>query len=309
MLFVLYVNVVYLFIIIYKITRGGPYLWIDRTMEQIRIDREIVRNAFKEYTDRYNSEDGKIKLKIDHTYRVAAISDKISDALNLSGTEKDIAWLNGMLHDIGRFEQIKRYGTFNDAESIDHAALSADLLFDEGLIKEYIDTDQSGIAEVLQISEDAIRAHNMYRIPEILSEKSNLYARILRDADKIDILRVHIDTPMEVIYNVSREEVYNSGVTPEVMDAFYEEHCILKSLRKTPMDTLIGHLSLCYELEFPISFQIVKEQGDYLKVLKIMESSHNEETLKLYEQVKNKLTEFITAGAVNDVCKCSGNNL
>lgn len=261
------------------------------------IERSKVKEFFKEYTDRYNSDDGKIRLKIDHTYRVAKISDRISDALGLKGVDKDVAWLNGMLHDIGRFEQIKRYGTFNDAESIDHAALSANLLFKEGLINSFIDVTRADVQEVLKISEESIRAHNMYRIPDELDEKSNLYARILRDADKIDILRVHIDTPMEVIYNVSKEDVYNSGVTPEVMDAFYEEHCILKSLRKTPMDTLIGHLSLCFELEFGISFQIVKENGDYLNVLKIMESSHNEETLRLYGQVRNKLVDYISKRA------------
>ena len=45
-----------------------------------------------------------------------------------------------MLHDIGRFEQIKRYGTFNDSKSVDHGEFGADLLFKEQrLIEDYID--------------------------------------------------------------------------------------------------------------------------------------------------------------------------
>ena len=42
-----------------------------------------------------------------------------------------------MLHDIGRFEQIRRFGTFNDVQSVDHAEFGADLLFKEGLIRKF----------------------------------------------------------------------------------------------------------------------------------------------------------------------------
>lgn len=31
------------------------------------INRDNIKNTFAEYTDKYNSEDPKIKLKIDHT--------------------------------------------------------------------------------------------------------------------------------------------------------------------------------------------------------------------------------------------------
>ncbi|MFR4260247.1 HD domain-containing protein [Gemmiger formicilis] len=48
-------------------------------------------------------------------------------------------WLSGMLHDVGRFEQLRRYNTFIDTQSINHAALSASVLFDEGHIRDYID--------------------------------------------------------------------------------------------------------------------------------------------------------------------------
>ena len=87
------------------------------------IDRERVKNTFAEYTSGYNAADPKIKLKIDHTYRVAELCELIARDLNLDEYETDVAWLTGMLHDVGRFEQIKRYNTFNDAQSVDHANL------------------------------------------------------------------------------------------------------------------------------------------------------------------------------------------
>lgn len=42
------------------------------------IDRERVKNTFAEYTSGYNATDPKIKLKIDHTYRVAELCELIA---------------------------------------------------------------------------------------------------------------------------------------------------------------------------------------------------------------------------------------
>lgn len=101
------------------------------------INRKNVINAFAEYVRNYDPSDEKIKLKIDHTYRVAGLCQRIAESLGLSEPDVDIAWLLGMLHDIGRFEQIRRFGTFNDVQSVDHAEFGADLLLKEGLIRKF----------------------------------------------------------------------------------------------------------------------------------------------------------------------------
>ena len=56
----------------------------------------------------------------------------------MSKEDIDLAWLTGLLHDIGRFEQVRRYGTFNDAKSIDHGKLGVEILFLEGKIDNVI---------------------------------------------------------------------------------------------------------------------------------------------------------------------------
>ena len=60
------------------------------------IDRERVKNTFAEYTSGYNATDPKIKLKIDHTYRVAELCELIARDLKLDEYETDVAWLTGM---------------------------------------------------------------------------------------------------------------------------------------------------------------------------------------------------------------------
>ena len=96
------------------------------------LNKNAVTAAFERYVSGYNAADPKIRLKIDHTYRVAGLCARIAAATGAADVE--LAWLCGMLHDIGRFEQVRRYGTFVDAVSIDHAVLGADLLFREGLL-------------------------------------------------------------------------------------------------------------------------------------------------------------------------------
>ena len=62
------------------------------------LDRPHARQAFAEYTSHYNAADPKVKLKIDHTYRVAALCERIANSLSLPPQDVDLAWLCGLLH-------------------------------------------------------------------------------------------------------------------------------------------------------------------------------------------------------------------
>ena len=164
----------------------------------MKIDRARAQKAFADYAAHYNAADAKVKLKIDHTYRVAALCARIAQSLALPPEDVDLAWLSGILHDVGRFEQLRRYNTFIDAQSVSHAALSVAVLFDEGRIRDYL--DDAGADALLRT---AVEWHSAFRLPETLDDRTRLFCQILRDADKIDILRVNVETPMEEIYNVS----------------------------------------------------------------------------------------------------------
>ncbi len=225
---------------------------VERTM----IDRALVTCAFDRYVSLYDAGDPKIRLKIDHTRRVAELCERIASSAGADSA--DLAWLCGMLHDIGRFEQIKRYGTFNDAASVDHAAFGADLLFREGLLDRF--SPNLSDAEI-RILETAIRSHSAYRIDAGLTEAEKTYCHILRDADKIDILRVNCETPLEDIYNVTTEALRTSAVTEAVKDCFRNRTAVLRTLKKTPADYVVAHICLVFELVYPVSRAIVTEQG------------------------------------------------
>lgn len=278
--------------------------YTDTDMKLLFVDRVNVKNVFEAYTEKYNVKDPKIKLKVDHTYRVANLCERICKAHGISAYDTEIIWLSGMLHDIGRFEQIRQYKTFNDAVSVNHAMLSADLLFVEGLIKKFLPELPKGIDYVgntldeekknkndLEILDYSIRVHNRYRIPENMTKREEAFSNILRDADKIDILRVNYETGVEKIYDVTTAELVNACVTDEVMEDFRREHSVLRSLKRTPVDHIVGHISLIFELIYEESIRAVVEQGYLDKLLNF--ESENPKTVEAFKEIKEIMNAYI----------------
>ena len=122
-----------------------------------------------------------------------------------------------------------------------------------------------------------------------------MFCDILRDADKIDILKVNHDVPLEVIYNVSTEELRNAVVTEEVMNEFFGKHAVLRSLKRTCVDNIVGHAALVFELVYPESRLAVKEQGYLDKILNF--PSDNPKTCKQFEELRS----FMEAYLQNDI--------
>ncbi|HIZ49034.1 MAG TPA: HD domain-containing protein [Candidatus Gemmiger excrementavium] len=250
------------------------------------IPRRRALQAFAGYAAHYNADDPKVKLKIDHTYRVAALCARIAQSLALPGDDVDLAWLCGLLHDVGRFEQLRQYGTFNDARSIDHAAMSARVLFEEGRIRDYLDDDSAD-----PLLRTAVLYHSAYRLPTDLDARTLTFCNILRDADKIDILRVNVETPMEQIYNVSTRELRQSPVSPAVLQAFYEHHCVLRDLKCYPADNAVGHASLVFELCYPESLRAVAEQGWLWKLLDF--ATDNPDTAAAFADIRAEMHRWL----------------
>lgn len=260
--------------------------------KELNIDKNIVTKAFERYVMSYNPENAKIRLKIQHTMRVAMLCEQIAMQEGMSEYDTQVAWLSGILHDIGRFEQVRRYGTFVDAESVNHGELAADILFRYGVIESFIPEIVSyrGLRD-WNVLENAVRYHNSYRLPENLSPREKKFAWILRDADKIDIIKVCVEDEPEAVYGVSADVLRSTPVTPEVMAEFNKEQVVLKSLKRTPADSVVGHISLVYELVYPQSVEIVMCQGYIDKMLNF--ESALEEVNKQFIHIREKMNNYM----------------
>lgn len=253
----------------------------------MKIDRINVRQIFDQYVSDFDAKDGKIKLKIEHTYRVADLCEQIARSLHLNNEDTDLAWLLGMLHDIGRFRQIREYGTFIDAQSIDHALCSTQVLFDDGMIRKLVPT-----AEEDFIIYRAIRHHNAFRLPEDWDERTLLFSNLLRDADKIDILKMNVETPFTVLFGPESVSVKYETISDEVLQDYMEEHAVLNSHKHTFADYLAAHASLVFELVYPISLRIVEKQGYLDKILHF--DTENEKAKIQFEQMREKMNCYLS---------------
>ena len=86
---------------------------------------------FTKYVNNYDMNDENIRLKYNHSIRVMELSRKYAQILGFNDEDIYLATLIGLLHDIGRFEQLKVYHSYNDRETIDHAEYGIEQLFDK----------------------------------------------------------------------------------------------------------------------------------------------------------------------------------
>ena len=219
----------------------------------IYINLDYAKQQFEAYLDHYDRKDDKVRLKIIHTYGVVHCSRKICERMGLSQEDTDLAQLIGLLHDIGRFVQLKRFDSF-EPDTMDHAAFGVKVLFEEGRIRDFIrEPDLDSIIRT------AIAKHSDFQLEGITDERELLHAKLIRDADKLDNCRVKLHDSIETMLGVSAEEVGKSTITPDVMAQFLNHQSIYSPTRKTKMDYWLSYLAYYFDINFTETLEIIRE--------------------------------------------------
>lgn len=259
------------------------------------IDLEYAKKSFREYLTAYDPEDEKIKLKRVHTFCVVEAADYICRKEKLSEEDRELALLIALLHDIGRFEQLKVFHSYDDSK-LDHALFGVKVLFEDNLIRNFIITDQYD-----EIIRQAITWHSCYELPRIDDERTLLHCRLIRDADKLDNFRVKATETLEAHFDVSKEEVQKEAVSPNILEAVRDHRCILRGERVTHLDMWVSYLAFIFDLNFPSSFRYIQEH-DYI--------NHNIDRMD-YQQEKTKenmeeIRRICNAYVMEKADKCDG---
>lgn len=220
------------------------------------MDFERARQAFEEYLDGYDREDEKIRLKIVHTYCVVDCAKEIAGRMGLGKEDRELAAMIGLLHDIGRFEQLKRFDSFMP-DTMDHAVYGAEILFgEEKMIRRFIKDDRFD-----EIIRTAIAMHSSFALGDIWEERTLLHAKLIRDADKLDNCRVKLEESLEVLLGTTEEEAGNYKISPKVWEACMNKTSVLSSDRVTPVDYWVSYVAQYYDVNFPETFCIMKEKN------------------------------------------------
>lgn len=182
---------------------------------------QVLRDCYKAYVDTYRGADGNLpsmmQLKLLHTAKVVEAARQIASGEGFDVRTALVCEAAALLHDTGRYEQLRRYNTFRDAESVDHAVFSHDIVKARGWLEAWADKDA-----ILT----AVLVHNRRDIPDGLDELTRTASRTVRDADKLDIFRVLEDqigttdwrTDSRAFWNLKTEAPPN----PVVVDCIRE---------------------------------------------------------------------------------------
>ncbi|WP_297262509.1 HD domain-containing protein [uncultured Desulfovibrio sp.] len=134
---------------------------------------------------------GPMRLKEQHTRAVLGYARRMAQEEGFAPHIVRACLLAALYHDVARFAQYLRYGTFRDRDSRNHGLWGAAILKREGRLAQED-------ATVRRLVLTAVALHNRYALPAALPDDMACVAWTVRDADKLDILRVmdeHLSGP------------------------------------------------------------------------------------------------------------------
>ena len=186
-----------------------------------------LTRIYDSYVDGYRESGGELPPMMDlkrvHTAFVVKNAELIADGEKFDDLERETALAAALLHDTGRYEQLRRYNTFRDSESVDHA------VFSHGIVKE-----KGWLQKVGARRADAVLAavlyHNRRAIPDGLDQVTRVASETVRDADKLDIFRVLEDQVAHTDWRADSRAFWNLAVSappnPEVVACIEERRSV-----------------------------------------------------------------------------------
>ncbi|MFP4164869.1 MAG: HD domain-containing protein [Chitinispirillaceae bacterium] len=199
--------------------------------------------------------DSAICLKIAHTKSVQKETVQLTDSLELNDQECYVAQACALLHDIGRFEQYSRYQTYSDAKSENHALLGIRAIDRYNVLADFTPDEKNLILSV-------VLHHNRASVPQSRDRQFLFHLKLLRDADKLDIMRIMTDC----YQGVKTCDAVHIGLpeSPEVSDKMIKDLLKKRICRTEDMKTFndfkLFQIGWVFDLNFSWSFLQVKKR-------------------------------------------------
>ena len=205
-----------------------------------------IKNTGTIFFDDAQIVDG-IVLKEKHTWKVTNNCERLAKHLGLNEHDKLLAKMIGLFHDVGRFRQFTIYRTFNDALSENHAKLGLSVIKDLSFMKKLSEDD-------LATLNFAIGNHNAKEIAPTDNKRFLSFAKLIRDADKIDIYRV---------LKPYLGPTDGTGCSPDFVELFVQgKQCDYTKMR-TQDDRKLVRLMWVYDINYAWSLQQIINDNLY----------------------------------------------
>jgi hypothetical protein len=191
-----------------------------------------------------------------------------------------MAAIIALFHDIGRLAPYLKQNNENPPET-DHAEAGVSYLKSSNLMNELDEITQN-------IDFESIRLHNKQEIPHKTPESIVFYAKLLRDADKLDSWQTTVEhlinrnpkpnTALDIALNDTRI------LSPTICNTILDNKIPSRSELKTFADFKLFQLSWVFDLNFKKSFQLLN-QKQYIRT--IYESlPKNNSVIDIYRMVR-----------------------
>ena len=226
-----------------------------------------------------------LQLKEQHSLRTCEEMLYLADELDLSGNQKRLSEAIALFHDIGRFKQFVKYRTYNDTRSINHCLLGLEVL-DETKVLERVERKEK------QLIEKAIEYHGVKELPKDLDGECLLFAKLIRDADKLDIFYVvteyykqHRLNPQEFMLEVELPD--EPGYSEQVVDRILDGQKIDYNMLQTWNDMKLCQLGWVYDVNFTTTLKRIKQRRFLEKIVDFLPKTED------VEKVKKKIFECV----------------
>jgi hypothetical protein len=268
---------------------------LEKEMLRTILSFEEQFKWFNSFVDTFlHSEDDELyrenmELKRCHSINVAQHMTALSKSIFLSENQCCLAGVIGLFHDIGRFPQYSEYRTFSDKDSAYHGTLGIKVLRETGKIDEF----SPAVSKIITAS---VHNHGLAKIEKNLKDPELLYAKMIRDADKMDIFRI-VDAYYKKMLTGKRNISIELGlsienkITPMILESFLNEKTIMKSDLKTLNDFKILQAAWIFDLNFEYTKKYVRESG-FLKSI-IDSITMKKERSLIQEKAENYLEECL----------------
>lgn len=209
---------------------------------------------FSNYVATFRSYDKQIQevvaIKAEHTEKVRQISHELATHLGLAPRDVMLAEIIAVLHDVGRFSQFAKYRSLIDCKTEDHAMTGLKVIGEQSFVEEFLPEDRMIIFY-------AIQYHNKKSLAFSPNPRALFFAKLLRDADKMDIYRV-----LEPYLRPSD----GKGISPIFLRNFLAGVQCNYSDCRTEDDKKIIRLMWAYDINFSWTLEKIARQG-YFEVI------------------------------------------
>jgi putative nucleotidyltransferase with HDIG domain len=241
------------------------YLAFEEYFQSVTIDSPDNQHQFEEIRA--------------HSLRVVSNSLLLSNIVLQTEEEKRIATVNALFHDIGKASLISK-----NIEALvvqrDHATVSTKII-------QQMVFYQTLPAEIQLVILKSVENHNKLKLPKLDSEQQTLFARLLRDADKLDIY--------DSAYRFFKEKfgiqpiiTFDLNKSAEISEKIMKNILAGKTAAVEDMKTMNDYklllLSMAFDLNFKYTFRIMSEKQYIQKIYETLPK--RDQIIDVYRSIK-----------------------